>query len=59
MAQYVCREMFCSKVYGQYEGKLLRNEKELNITDNKDNTLNLFYYTSFFVVINSFIINVF
>ena len=57
MAQYVSREMFYSKVCGQNEGKLLRNEKELNVTDNKGNTLSSFYYNFLFVVIKSFTIN--
>ena len=57
LAKCVCTEMFYSKVYGQKEGKLLRNEKELNVTDNKDNTPSSFYYNFLFDVINSFIIN--
>ena len=35
MAQNVCGEKICSKICGQNEGKLLRNEKELNVTDKK------------------------
>jgi hypothetical protein len=57
MTQYVCRETFCSEVCGQNEGKLLRSENELNVTENKGNTLSPFYYNFLFVVIKSFIIN--
>jgi hypothetical protein len=46
MAQYVSREAFSSKVYGENEVKPLRNEKELNVTDNKGDTLSFFLLTS-------------